>query len=590
MFVADLRREFFEVLRRDDRALVLANLDVDSVCAVKILQHLFKCDQVLYTLVPITGRSDLIRAFRDNVEQGLKTVILINCGATIDLVQDLGLDDEDDESGRFKDVTIFVADSHRPIEVTNVYNDGQIKLLMRQDPRENIPAYDEIFRDDDSDDASSEDEDEEEGDGDGGMGKKKRFDEASILRRQERRRWLDRRNETLYHYQQFSYYGRSTAVLMYDLAFSMSRGDVNDLVWWAIVGMTEQYLFLKSENESHLNETGNLRNHVSRLNKNVPTGSGGSSSDHDGGGDRAIGAMKLAFDKELNLVLYRHWSLYESILHSIYTACRFNIWSARGKQRLLEFLAELGLPLAQCKQNFSSMDLNLRNDVCEIFESKSERYELDLITHGSFTASFGYRSRFCSADVVLAVRSLMENVESDASVTPSDLFLKAIDALGRSRIDLLEEGISLAKMHMEMVLRQVQNFIDTRQVETAGPFLYAVIQEGAPMHKYFSRPNCLVLLAQHTLRAYKAFSSSKKAASLPMVLSAPLDADEGTCIVVGVPPVNDRSRRNLLGTAFEQVLRKTNCRYRLDYFDPSVIQLKVEDRSKFFNGLIQLLQ
>lgn len=443
MFVTDLRREFFEPLR-NDRALVLANFDVDSICAVKILQYLFKCDQILYTLVPIRGRSDLIRAFHDNVEQGLKYVILINCGATVDLVQDLGLDDDEEGvESKFKNVTIFVADSHRPIDVTNVYNDGQIKLLMKQDARaEGIPEYDDIFNDDDSGD------DSDKGSGDDEGGKRKRFDETSILKKRDKRLWQEKRSKILFEYQQFSYYGRSTAVLLYELAFTMSRGDVNDLLWWAIVGLTEQHLFLKAEEERHLIESGNLRDHVSRLNKNVGGGAGDES-------DKSVSSMKLGFDKELNLVLYRHWSLYESLLHSIYTAARFNVWSAKGKQRLEEFLAELGLPMVQCKQNFSAMDLGLRNDVCAIFESKSERYGLDLMTHGSFSASFGYRSRFCSSDVVLAVRAIMENVVNDSSVTPDDLFLRALDGLSRSRIELLDKGITQAREHMEIIMQQV---------------------------------------------------------------------------------------------------------------------------------------
>ena len=372
---------------------------------------------------------------------------------------------------------------------------------------------------------------------------------------------------------------------MYDLAFTMSRGDNNDLLWWAIVGLTEQHTFLKSEDETDLLETANLRDHVSRLNKNVAWDGDDSAPEQ-----KAVSSMKLAFDKELNLVLHRHWSIYDSLLHTIYTAARFNVWSAKGKQRLSEFLAELGLPLAQCKQEFSAMDLALRTDICPIFDSKAERYGLDLITRGCFSASFGYRSRYCAADVVLALRAVMENVDRDSSVAPSDLFLRALDTLSRKRIELLQEGISLAKAHMEIVMRQVQNFLDTRQVETAGPFLHATIHEGTPMHKYFSRPNCLAMLAQHTLRAYSAHASSKRVANLPLVISAPLDPAEGTCLVIGVPPIGDRSRKNLLGKAFEQALTKTNCRYRLDYFDPSLIQLKTEDRAKFFTGLISLLQ
>merc|ERR1712027_121423 len=91
------------------------------------------------------------------------------------------------------------------------------------------------------------------------------------------------------------------------------------------------------------------------------------------------------------------------------------------------------------------MDLALRNDICPIFDSKAERYGLDLITRGSFSASFGYRNRYCAADVVLALRSVMENVDKDSSVAPQDLFLRALDSLSRSRIELLEEGIFLAK-------------------------------------------------------------------------------------------------------------------------------------------------
>ena len=70
MFVTDLRKDFFDVLIADERVLVLANIDVDSVCAVKILQTLLQFEHVAYTLVPITGKSDLIKAFDENIGSG----------------------------------------------------------------------------------------------------------------------------------------------------------------------------------------------------------------------------------------------------------------------------------------------------------------------------------------------------------------------------------------------------------------------------------------------------------------------------------------------------------------------------------------
>ena len=62
MIIKDIRKDFFDLLQHE-RILVVANLDVDSVCAVKILQSLLQCDNVQYTLVPVVGKSDLIRAF-----------------------------------------------------------------------------------------------------------------------------------------------------------------------------------------------------------------------------------------------------------------------------------------------------------------------------------------------------------------------------------------------------------------------------------------------------------------------------------------------------------------------------------------------
>ena len=65
-------------------------------------------------------------------------------------------------------------------------------------------------------------------------------------------------------------------------------------------------------------------------------------------------------------------------------------------------------------------------------------------------------------------------------------------------------------------------------------------QDGAPNARFFSRPTSLSLLASYTLRAHTGASSSNEKKNLPLVMSAPLDEAEGTCLVVGVPPVNDR--------------------------------------------------
>ncbi len=395
MFITDLRKDFFDLLL-NERILVVANVDVDSVCAVKILQTLLKCDHVSYTLVPIRGKMDLKRAFVEN-GAGVKYAVMINCGASIDLMNFLDPPE---------DLVIFVADSHRPIDVCNVYNDGQVRLLMKEEEEEDIPSYDEVFREEsDEEDDGASDEDDENNDFNA-VHKKKRFDEASIMKRRDRRLWEQQRTEILFEYQQFSYYGSSTALTMYELAWKMSR-DTNDLLWWAIVGQTEQLLMLKREIDKYVIATANLREHVSRLNTSAMSVQSNDSS-ASSGDIRSVCSMKLAFDKELNLNLYRHWTIYKSMEHTLHTAEKFNMWTLKGKHKLSEFLAELGLPLAQCRQTFSTMDLDLRNEVRSIFEEKAAKYELDDITYSSFTSAFGYRHKFCAADIVYSVLAILE--------------------------------------------------------------------------------------------------------------------------------------------------------------------------------------
>ena len=58
----------------------------------------------------------------------------------------------------------------------------------------------------------------------------------------------------------------------------------------------------------------------------------------------------------------------DSLKQSPYTASRFRIWTTKGKKKLNEFLADMGLPLLQCHQNYSSMDMEIRREVCNWIE------------------------------------------------------------------------------------------------------------------------------------------------------------------------------------------------------------------------------
>ena len=183
----------------------------------------------------------------------------------------------------------------------------------------------------------------------------------------------------------------------------------------------------------------------------------------------------------------------------------------------------------------------------------------------------------------------LTNQESNVVSDSTHNFLEALKSLSRGQIDVLEEGIEKAKERLGLIMRQVQTFLDLRTIVCAGPFLYAVIQDGTPDSKAFGQPNLLAMLAHATLKAHVTVTGGKKVQNLPLVVSAPLDSEAGKCLILGVPPISDRTRKNLLGKAFEQAAKRTGSRYLMDYFDAYAVQLKTEDRAKFFDGLVSML-
>uniref|UniRef100_A0A8B9FY98 Cell division control protein 45 n=1 Tax=Amazona collaria TaxID=241587 RepID=A0A8B9FY98_9PSIT len=537
MFVSDCRREFYDVIV-SQRVLLLVASDVDALCACKILQALFQCDHVPYTLVPVSGWQELETAFLEHKDQ-FKYFVFINCGANVDLLEILQPEE---------DTVFFVCDSHRPINVVNVYNDTQIKLLVKQDDDLDVPAYDDIFRDDEDEEEDSENE----SDGSEPSEKRRRFEEDVIertMKRRQRREWEARRREILFDYEQYEYHGTSSAMVMFDLAWMMSK-DLNDMLWWAIVGLTDQWVQDKITQMKYVTDIGILQRHVSRHNHR----------NEDEENSLSIDCMRIAFEYDLRLALYQHWSLYESLCNTSYTSASLKLWSVQGQKRLQEFLADMGLPLKQVKQKFNSMDMSLKENLREMIEESASKFGMKDLRVQTFSIHFGFKNKFSASDIVYAAVSLMENVEKEGPEAAN--FIKALDSLSRGNLDKLHQGLNLAKKQLRAIHQTIASCICTNLVISQGPFLYCSLME----------------------------TKNKRCKLLPLIMAAPMDVEQGTVIMVGIPPETESSdKKNFFGRAFEKAADSTNSRTLHNHFDMSIIELKTEDRSKFLDALISLL-
>lgn len=558
---------------------MIVNYDIDGLCAAKILQGLFRCDNIIYTLCPVQTVEDLQRCYEQHCNE-IKYIIFVNCGGTIDLVELLDPQDE---------VVFFVVDSHRPTDVYNVYSTAHVRLLTEPDEDENIPDFEAIFSDDEESEGSNSESDDSESEA--AINKRMRMDEEALLKRREKKIWQENRKSIMFDYSKHSYYSQPSALVMYDLAWKLNK-DCVDMLWWAVVGIAEQYILNKMEYNKYLDlTTTTMYSHVSRIcnrlhvNNDDDTHSLNSANTFDTSSGNTI--LKITSDDDLNLALFRHWTIESSIRYSRYTAVNLKLWTIKGEKRLNKMLAEMGMPLVESKQKFSTMDLSLRNEFMTMMNKVSVRDNLPHLVIPSFYLSYGYTSRYAASDYVYSLLALLSRPSREKSFT--DCFLEAFDALARVKRDLLESGISRAKKLMIALFRQVQNAIEMKQIKATGPFYCLILNEGTADSQYFSHPHLLPVLAYYVLESYVAVSHARKAATMPLIVSLPHDVERSTCLITGVPPILEDSGKSFFGKAFEQAAEKCNVQLTSVYFDSSVIELKMEERTTFLEALTSLL-
>lgn len=391
-----------------------------------------------------------------------------------------------------------------------------------------------------------------------------------IMKQRELREWEDNRNKIMFDYTQYSYYGRSSAIILFELAWKLSR-DSMELLWWAIVGLTEQFILEKIESSTYVLESDKMQSHVSRLTNRSS--------------DKTLQtAIKINYEKDLQLALYRHWSIYESLRNSRYSACNLKLWTLRGEKRVHELLVEMGLPLVQAKQQYSSMDMVLRNEFYQMVEKLADKYHLSSIVYGSFTLQYGYRNRFSASDFVYATIAILESIRRDR--TPEHCFLEAMDSLSRNNKNILDTGIEEAKKILCSVFKQVQTALQAHQVRSAGQFVYFILNEENP---YFSCPHGLTMFTKFLLEGYVSVSKNKRASEQAMIVCCPIDLELGIYLMIGIPPVSYDTQKNFFGKAFEQAAVKANATISLDFFDTSIAQIKQSDLTKFLDVLTVML-
>ena len=213
------------------------------------------------------------------------------------------------------------------------------------------------------------------------------------------------------YYESGTSFGLSVAHTLYVLATVLEKAD-NDLLWLTILSVTHQYIAARIDREKYESYHELFADEVARLN-------------HEGLGPRVPNPDERGIlqTEELRFMMFRHWNLYDAMLHSGYVAGRMTIWKERGRKRLQGLLAKMGwalliqeftactdfrFSLQQCQQAYAHMDMNLKRDLPAKLDSIAPEYGLVELSYPSFSRQFGFSLALSAADAVEGLSALLE--------------------------------------------------------------------------------------------------------------------------------------------------------------------------------------
>ncbi|KAJ8093268.1 DNA replication initiation factor cdc45 [Marasmius tenuissimus] len=406
--------------------IMLVAPDVDALCAARMMASLFKQDDVIYRIIPVSGISELEKV-RDELMgyQELHSLLLINMGSILDLPSE-------EWFGEFQlKTTVHIIDSARPQNLSSlfgggpngeriiVWDDGGVEKLSEEKKAWEALAFEpepDSDEEEESDYDSPEEEDQEDEGEDyeetGVRGKRRSIGEgerASKKRRRDedrpRRMTRDERDEHLArlekHYMAGTWHGQSSSGTIYILATAMERVD-NDLLWLAILGLTYQYSTARISREFYDQYHSVYYDEVFRLNPSPPDGENALKS-------LSPDDQSIRTTEELRFMLYRHWNLYDAMLHSSYVAGKLGIWREKGRKRLTGLLAKMGFSIPQTQQPFPHMDLVLRRALVDKLNEVAPEYGLVELSYPSFMRCCGFRTQpLSAADAVEGISALLD--------------------------------------------------------------------------------------------------------------------------------------------------------------------------------------
>ena len=236
-------------------------------------------------------------------------------------------------------------------------------------------------------------------------------------------------------------YSEPISSILYSLASALGREE-NDFLWDAIVGVSSLELYgraITGTNEPSQRHGAAatpwhgadkyerikavLRDEVRRLNPPTPAELHAEATESSTGVIPTTGRTptdtSIRLSPEPRVLLLRHWSLYESMMHSPYLSTHLLVWTPVGVKRVGKLLAKMGISIRQSKQNYTHMDMDLKRTMRQQLLKYCPQYNLEglvppVVRGGGqregwgFVRSWGWKACLSAMDVATVVGAILE--------------------------------------------------------------------------------------------------------------------------------------------------------------------------------------
>mmetsp|Transcript_7677 Transcript_7677/g.11395 ORF Transcript_7677/g.11395 Transcript_7677/m.11395 type:complete len:615 (+) Transcript_7677:76-1920(+) len=577
--------------------LLFVATNIDAITSSEMIIRLLKYYQRTFELIPVASNEYLKERLIEfeEVHPDISAILFINCGAQIPL--DLLA------PNLVQDFPCFVIDSQRPILLENVES-HHVNLVSINETQEQFTPYIKLYKERSTDASQdrvfghidpighfAEEEDDELDNHADFLGEDSDDEDAlegfivqdgdimEDVPEQDLEEEADVEEDPLTTYFEEAYFYDPSSFILFETIRQMGTFDFkNNLLWCAILGLTEQLVLGRIEDKRYLSCVSQLKNFVHLWNDqkrpqyNVYYDDVGAITMYHTEDERIVYKPE-----EFRFDLYRHQSFYGAMLNSSSILKRYPIWNADGLLQFKRQLAKSGVRIQDMEQPWPTMRRDARKKLKTNLLHKL-RSSFQGIHVSTFVKHYGVDMTVSAIDAVYCMLSLLEET-SDESLSPDQLwrqnFSKVRQAV-QGHIEGLSSGIHEAVRIQNLIMKQCISIISRHQVKTVGSYNYiALSNTSTDFLKPFILRRLAVTLSRLLIQQHR-FRSKK-----PLVISV-ADEQSDMRLIIGL---SMGLKFNRFHTFFRWAYENVNAKVQHNLFDGSILRITKHQTADFLDAL-----